>query len=340
MDTRHMNNGCAAFVIPFWSDGKPQRLKYLNNAIESIFEQTDENWYIYIIDDASPCAEVKNTLQDMANKDNRIKVIFSECNLGPGAARNKGIRRAYQDKCPFICFLDSDDIASKNRVEEVRNIFVKDPETSIVYSSFIIIDEENQRVSEESLIEGIKILLNSIESDPLEGYDVWIQVATERDNLIIPSSLNVKTELAISHLFPEYARFHEDTHTWLRYSASGAKVKYSPDIPSLYRIPQKSVGSESRERAGGIEKFNIMRSEIIMQGLEDAIKLAIKRDVINEDKSLEIKTRFLLNVASMVKKEEGTIEVGKQLVQKAENISAKHFSLFKDKYDLNGLLDK
>ncbi|OPZ90962.1 MAG: putative teichuronic acid biosynthesis glycosyltransferase TuaG [Firmicutes bacterium ADurb.Bin419] len=339
MEKQHnlISEGNAAFVIPFWSDGKAHRKNYLNYALESIYKQTDKRWCIYIIDDNSPCREDKEYLQELHKNDSRIKVIFSDENLGPGAARNKGIKQAFQDGCVFICFLDSDDIAHKMRVEKAREVFCNDPDTAVVYSTFTIIDEDNQDVPFDNLIEGIKVILNDMENSPLEGYDVWIKVATERDNLTIPSSLNVRTNLAYLNPFPEYARFHEDTHTWLRYSASGAKIRYAPNIPSLYRVPQKLRGSESRERAGGIEEFNRLRGKTIIKGLDDAINLALNRGVIDMDKSLEIKTRFCLNVASLIKKE-GTDKVAKELIQQAKQFSIKHFNLFKDKYDLKDIL--
>ena len=335
--TNYIKYGTAAFVIPFWSDGKPHRLKYLNDALESIYSQTDNNWKIYLVDDASIYEPDKRYLMELEDKNNNIKVIFSEASTGPGDARNKGIIEAYKEQCPFICFLDSDDIASHNRVDEVRKTFLEDSEADIAYSSFKVIDEENNAVSDSDLLEGIKIIISDIENRPLYGYDTWIEMAVERDTLTIPSALNVKTTLAAKHLFPNYARFHEDTHTWLRYSASGAKVVYIPQIPSKYRIPQKVNGSESRERAGGIEAFNRLRVKIIMQGLVEAIEMAKKRGVIDNDKGLEIMTRYCLNVAAMIKKE-GTVSVAKELVEQAKTISSDKFYAFKDKYSLEGLV--
>jgi len=332
-----VKDGHAAFVIPFWSDGKPDRRRFLDSAIESVFMQTDKRWRIYITDDYSPYMPDRDYLSQMESKYPDIRVTFSDTNTGPGAARNKSIRRAYEDGCAFICYMDSDDISSKYRAEEVREIFLKDPEAQVIYSTFDVIDEENCRVPEDRLIEGIRIMQNDMERAPLEGYDIWIDIAIERDNLTIPSALNVKTGLACNFPFPEEVRFHEDTHTWLRYSASGAKIVYSPKIPTLYRVPQKLGGSASRDRAGGIEAFNRLRCEVIMKGLDEAVRLAQKRKVIQQEKAVEIKTRFLLNVASMIRKE-GTIHIAKELVMQAQSLSSKHFELFKSKYDLTGLL--
>jgi len=332
-----IEKGTAAFVIPFWSDGKPHRLKYLNQALESIFGQTDKNCKIYLVDDASTYEPDKGYLKDLEEKYNNIKVIFSEFSTGPGDARNKGIMEAYKEQCPFVCFLDSDDISAIKRVEEVRYAFLKDPEAAVAYSSFKVIDEDNFDVPDSKLLEGIRIIISDIESRPLYGYDTWIEMAVERDTLTIPSALNVKTSLSVKYPFPRDARFHEDTHTWLRYSASGAKIVYLPQIPSKYRIPQKVEGSESRERAGGIEAFNRLRVKIIMQGLIEAIKMAKERGVIDNNKGLEIMTRYCLNVAAMIKNE-GTINVARELIEQAKSISNEKFYAFKDKYCLEDLI--
>jgi len=334
---KSMESGDAAFIIPFWSDGKPHRVKYLNQTLESIFGQTDKNWKVYLIDDASPYEPDKAYLKELEEKDKRINVIFSKNNTGPGAARNKGIQAAYREQCPFVCFLDSDDIAASNRAEEVRKVFLSDRDASVVYSSFNVIDEDNMLVPEDKLLEGIRIIISDMKTRPLEGYDSWIDIATERDTLTIPSALNAKTQLAVRYPFPEHVRFHEDTHTWLRYSAAGAKMVFLPQIPSKYRIPVKAAGSESRERAGGIEAFNRLRVETIMQGLDEAINIAQRRNAIDCSKGLEIKTRFCLNVASIIK-DEGTIGIAKELLEQARYISKEYFDTFKDKYCLNGLI--
>ena len=88
----------------------------------------------------------------------------------------------------------------------------------------------------------------------------------DRDNLTIPSSLSVTTRMAQAVPFPEDARFHEDMHTWLRYSASGADILFTPDTPSRYRILTADKGSSSRERAGGIDAYNRLRANSFQAG--------------------------------------------------------------------------
>lgn len=330
LDVEHGNAG---FVIPFWSKEMNERIDYLNDAVDSIMKQSDQKFHIYIVDDDSPSEEVKDYLRELEKHNEKITVIFANDNKGPGRCRNLGIKAAYKDNCPFICFLDSDDMAHKDRVAVARKKFLEEEEVDIVYSHFDVVDEKNQPVEFSKLIEGIKIILTDMETRPLYGYDVWKSIVVERDNLTIPSALNVRTELAIEIPFPEQYRFHEDTYTWLRYSGYGAYVYYENSIPSLYRVPQNKAGSESRDRAGGIEEFNRMRCRIIIEGLSDAMDFAMKRGQVKEDEKMDYKIKFLLNVASMIAKE-GTMNVVNELVEMASQLDKDKFETIRGAYSL------
>ena len=78
--------------------------EYLEESINSVLEQTLQEWELLCIDDGSTdkSAEI---LKEYANKDNRIRV-FSQHNQGPGSARNLGLQNANGE---FIGFLDADD---------------------------------------------------------------------------------------------------------------------------------------------------------------------------------------------------------------------------------------
>ena len=79
--------------------------KYLNSSIESIQKQTLKDIEIICVDDGSTDDSL-DILFDLNNEYGNIKVVFQE-NLGPGMARNTGIKNACGE---YIAFLDSDDI--------------------------------------------------------------------------------------------------------------------------------------------------------------------------------------------------------------------------------------
>lgn len=327
----NMKDGIAAFVIPFWSSGNEVYMNYLNQAVSSIMKQTDSRFHIYIVDDCSDEPSVKKSLTELEKGNEKITVLYAKENKGPGTARNIGVRQAATDGCPFICFLDSDDMANEKRVETSRKIFLEKEDVDVVYSTFSVVSEVNEPVLREKLVEGVKIILSDMENRPLYGEDTWKSIVVERDNLTIPSALNVRTELAFAVPFPEHVRFHEDTYTWLRYSGIGGNFYYEESIASLYRIPQNKKGSESRERAGGIEEFNRMRCKIIMQGLESAMEYAQQRGQVAEEEKDDYRVRFLLNVASMIAVE-GTLNVSQELVDWAKRINDEKWQMYYKNY--------
>ncbi|WP_405294789.1 glycosyltransferase family 2 protein [Methanobrevibacter sp.] len=84
--------------------------KYIKKAIESVLNQTLDDFELIIVDDGSTDAtsEIINSFDD-----SRIKTIF-QTNQGPGASRNNALDIASGD---YIAFLDGDDWYSENLLE-------------------------------------------------------------------------------------------------------------------------------------------------------------------------------------------------------------------------------
>lgn len=86
-------------IVPCYNSGN-----FLSRTIESVFDQTYENFEIIIVNDGSTDFDTKKLLK-FYEKDKRIKVIHQK-NKGLSSARNEGIRRSFGS---YIYFLDSDD---------------------------------------------------------------------------------------------------------------------------------------------------------------------------------------------------------------------------------------
>jgi glycosyl transferase family 2 len=309
----------AAFVIPFYSaDAASQDEVLLRRAVASALHQTDDDLRLVIVDDASPDPRSAVWLDELCASDPRIHVVRQQDNRGPGCCRNIGIRWAAKLGADIVCFLDSDDEAHPSRVEVARRLIVSTG-ADVVYSTFVVVDADGAEVPVPDIVSGVQIILRDLESRPLSGKETWIELAVDRDNLTIPSSLSVTTRLAQAVPFPEDARFHEDMHTWLRYSASGAEIMFTPDTPSRYRIITAGRGSSSRERAGGIDAFNRLRANVISGGLREAIEMGVRRGVISDTDGMEILARYYLNVAAMIGRE-GSDAVAAELVGRARDL--------------------
>jgi len=92
---------------------------FLEKAINSVLNQTFNDWELIIVDDNNPDTEARKQTEDIVTdvitKDNRINYIKHPHNRNGAAARNTGIAIA---KGEYISFLDSDDEYLPDRLEK------------------------------------------------------------------------------------------------------------------------------------------------------------------------------------------------------------------------------
>jgi glycosyltransferase involved in cell wall biosynthesis len=98
---------------------------YLNEAIESILNQSYTNFEFLIINDGSPDNSEEIIL---SYTDNRIRYIKNEQNMGLIATLNKGIKLA---KGEYIARMDQDDISLPDRFHKQIEFMEQHPEVGI-----------------------------------------------------------------------------------------------------------------------------------------------------------------------------------------------------------------
>ena len=86
---------------------------YIQQALESVLNQTEQNLEVIICDDCSTDNTV-TVIQSMINIDNRIKLLKNTHNKGPSYSRNRAITEAKGD---WIAILDADDFYHKDRLK-------------------------------------------------------------------------------------------------------------------------------------------------------------------------------------------------------------------------------
>ena len=111
---------------------------YVEKTIESIIDQSHKELEIIIIDDELS-KNSNEVLKKIQKKDQRIKIIFNEQNLGAGESRNKGISFAQGE---YVAFCDCDDLWNKYKLEEQLK-FMKDLRIDFSYTSYEIIDKNS-----------------------------------------------------------------------------------------------------------------------------------------------------------------------------------------------------
>lgn len=115
---------------------------YLQNALDSVLQQTYSNWELILVDDASQ----DNTLEiayHNQKRDSRIKVLAMAENQGVGVARNLATDKA---QGVLIAFLDADDLWLPQKLERQVG-FMQTNDLAVSYTAYQQIYASGQRNS-------------------------------------------------------------------------------------------------------------------------------------------------------------------------------------------------
>lgn len=113
--------------------------RFLDEAIESILNQTYQNFEFIIINDGSKDRSLE-IIEKYKAKDERI-VLISRENKGLVVSLNEGIEKS---KGQYIARMDSDDISLLNRFEEQINLLIQNTYIDIVGCNYQLIDENSK----------------------------------------------------------------------------------------------------------------------------------------------------------------------------------------------------
>lgn len=129
LDVRKYNKNkpVISVIIPFYND-----LKYIEQSVKCILNQTYPYFEILIIDDGSTDKPSLKKLDEVSKFDSRIKV-FHKQNEGLAATRDYGATKASKDS-KYLFFLDSDDLVEKTFLECAYWTLETNKDASWVYS--------------------------------------------------------------------------------------------------------------------------------------------------------------------------------------------------------------
>ncbi|MBM3165934.1 MAG: glycosyltransferase [Chloroflexi bacterium] len=122
-------------IMPVWNTHE----KWLRSAIESVLDQTYDNWELCIADGNSTKPHIKQVLREYAKKDARIRLKFLSQNKGTAGNSNEALSLATGE---FIGFLDHDDELVPFALYEVAKLLNNQPEADFVYSDEVLMCEK------------------------------------------------------------------------------------------------------------------------------------------------------------------------------------------------------
>ena len=117
--------------------------EFIADSIQSIQNQTYENWELLIADDCST-DHTREKVKEFEKKDSRVRLIQLEKNEGAAVARNAAIKIAQGD---YLAFLDSDDLWKKEKLE-LQLAFMEKNHYLFTCTSFEKINEEESKKKE------------------------------------------------------------------------------------------------------------------------------------------------------------------------------------------------
>lgn len=197
--------------------------EYLSATVESILSQTFADFELIVIDDASS-VEYSEFFEKF--NDERIKYFKLEQNSGPGRARNEGVKKATGE---YVALVDSDDISLPERFKLQAEFLDKNPEISILGTSFQFSNRKNPALT----IYGEKEIKNFLLfNSPLCNPTVMFR----REDLV---SKNL--------FFNEKINFAEDYNLWIDAAFANLKLANLKEVLLIYTRRSGQLSKEKEE---------------------------------------------------------------------------------------------
>lgn len=228
--------------------------KFLSKSIHSVINQTlnQSEYEIIIVDDCSTDNSL-NLVKEISMFHKNIKIIENKINVGVSKSRNKGILAARGE---YICFIDADDLMTKNALEDMYNLALKKNSDLIIANHKIL---ENNSLKES-------YFQKKFPNTFFECKEVSLKYNPELlFNLYICSKLIKKDLLISENLFPLDIHYAEDQVTMINCLEKAKKIFILPKIIYIYRndfendsATNKAVLNPEKYFKSAIRAFNLV----------------------------------------------------------------------------------
>ena len=128
-----MREGLVSIITPTYNCGR-----FIGRTIDSVLQQTYENWEMIIVDDRST-DDTREVVEEYMAKDSRIKYTLLDENSGAAVARTRAMSLAEGE---YMAFLDSDDIWHPEKTERQLEFMIKN-NYHFSYTNYCEIDENS-----------------------------------------------------------------------------------------------------------------------------------------------------------------------------------------------------
>ena len=223
-----MHKPLISVIVPCYNQAQ-----YLDECLQSVLDQTYEDWECIIVNDGSP-DNTEEVAKKWVEKDNRFKYFYKE-NGGLSSARNFGIERANGE---FIQLLDCDDYIAKNKfalqLDELKN-------------NDVSISDYQHFGAPTDLV--IRLYRSPFSKEIFNIDDLLLNWETD---LSIPCHCVLFRKSAIQ--FNEKLKNHEDWVFWVQLLYKSKKIVYNRNILAYYRYSPTSLSRNAEEMRSGFVK--------------------------------------------------------------------------------------
>lgn len=263
-------------IIPTYN-----RTSYLKLTIESILQQTFQEFEILVIDDGTPNDENEVVCLQFE----KVKYIKISNSGGPAKPRNIGIQNA---KGKYLAFVDDDDLWVPEKLEKQVEILENNPDFGLTHCYCGVIDAKGNLKEE---IVGRPKDINSKSGDvSMRMFGNW--------------TIMMPTPLMRAALVDEVGYFNEaisgtfaDVDYWVRCSFF-TKFHYLDEMLVLYRLHENNISSDTK----------IYRKLPIH--LKGILKEFLQKKIINVTQFKHLQSRLCINQINYIKQHYGvTLEL-------------------------------
>jgi glycosyltransferase involved in cell wall biosynthesis len=240
--------------------------KYLQEAIESVLNQTHQPDEVIVVDDCSSDGSQDMILEYANYYPDLVRSFCHDVRIGIPRNRNFALEHANGD---LVCFLDGDDRYLPDKLERELETLQQQPEAMLVFSNIYFIDEMGQRLClwAENII-------------PPSGY-VFKEVFSRhwpRNCLYRNELMNINALRQIG-FFDENLHIYEDWDLKIRFT-NKFKVAYCPIPLTEYRQHPEGISAISSVELHLYTMKRIYnKNSHLLENLSDKDHREIKRDL-------------------------------------------------------------
>ncbi|UCS91821.1 glycosyltransferase family 2 protein [Echinicola marina] len=244
-----------SIIIPTYNYGF-----VLSQTLESVLEQTHQNWECIIVDDGST-DNTEEIVNKYLSKEKRF-LYHKQQNSGVSAARNKGIKLASGD---FLQFLDGDDLISPEKLSLQIRHFESNPDIDISYTNnFYFRDHQPETLSYDSEMNNKEWMYK------LQGRGIETVKAMLHHNISVISSPLLKASILKKEVqFPDSVALLEDWIFWSRLGFANCSFHYL-NHPKAYTSNRLHPTSVSKKNLVKMKEGDILIRSLFNKMIEQS----------------------------------------------------------------------